>query len=94
MKKKVEGWWELRGKRLEEQRELKVRRHLRSSGDQVSRNFNATPTRYQKRRFQRGVIIHVHFWFSRAGEVTDRLLKHRLDTDSCRDSIRRDGTWG
>lgn len=41
MKKKVEGWWELRGKRLEEQREVKVRRHLRSSGDQVSRNTNS-----------------------------------------------------
>lgn len=35
-KKKAEGWWEIRGKRLEEQPDLKVRRRLRSSGDQVS----------------------------------------------------------
>lgn len=36
MKKKVEGWWEIRAKRLEEQQDLKVRQHLQSSGDGVS----------------------------------------------------------
>lgn len=36
MKKKVEGWWEVRAKRLIEQQDLKVRQHLQSSGDGVS----------------------------------------------------------
>lgn len=47
-KKKVEGWWEIRGKRLEEQQDLKVRRHLQSSGDQVSHNFTPTPAHRQQ----------------------------------------------
>lgn len=47
-KNKVEGWWEIWGKRLEEQQDLKVRRHPQSSRDQVSRKFTPTPAHHQQ----------------------------------------------